>query len=69
MEKIYKTAFLKSKITSFYYVNLMYEGQNSELIKKQKIDEIPLLVIYQNGMEQKRLKGTAGEEQVVKFLQ
>ena len=65
MQEIYKSAFLENKINSYYYVDLLYEGQNDDLIKKQNVSEIPLLVIYHNGEEEKRLVGTAVEDVIL----
>lgn len=69
MEEIYKQAVLDISPEYIYYVDLSYETVNQELIQKRNIDSLPLMVLYKNGKEIKRLEGLSKLNAVKEFLQ
>ena len=68
MDDIYKQAFLNCNIKHYYYINIAYEGQNEDILERNKIKNIPILIKYSKNKELERISGTSDINGLIKFI-
>lgn len=68
MEETYQEVFLKCKMENVYYVDLSYENTNSKLIMKRKINQLPILIKYNQGKELDRIVGVTKLSDLLSFI-